>query len=84
MVARWNAVWEFKSGNINDLFYDFEGKTIENFSVKPSLKGIVLSFYCKETGKCYKFTKPATNPNLITDINTDTGNYYKAELLFRK
>ncbi len=89
--ARWNAVWEFRSGNIrifdstnNELVYDFEGKTIENFSVKPSLKGIVLSFYCKETGKNYKFTKPATNLNLILEIDTDTGNYYKVELPFQK
>ena len=89
--SNWNALWEFSSGNIRiinstngDLFYDFDGKTIENFSVKPSLKGIVLSFYCKETGKKYTFTKPATNLNLNMEINTDSGINYKVELPFQK
>ncbi len=89
--SRWNALWEFKSDNIRilnsetgDLFYDFDGKTIENFSVKPSLKGIVLSFYCRETGKRYTFTKGATNLNLDMLINTDTGNTYEVNLPFKK
>jgi len=89
--ARWNAVWEFRSGNIrildsntSDVVYDFDGKTIQDFSVKPSVKGVVLSFYCVETGKKYKFTKPATNMDLIMEINTDTGNYYKVKLPFQK
>ncbi len=88
--ARWNAVWEFNSGNIRiltpsgDVYYDFNGKTIENFSVKPSAKGLSLSFYCKETGKKYNFIKPLTNLNLLMEIRTDTGNNYKVELPFQK
>ncbi len=88
--ARWNAVWEFSSDNIRivdpagSVYYDFKGKTIENYSVKPSLKGVVLSFYCKETGKKYTFTKPVSNLNLLMNIKTDTGNTYNVELPFQK
>ncbi len=88
--ARWNAVWEFSTGDIRILtptgkaYYDFKGKTIENFSVKPSMKGVVLSFYCKETGKKYKFTKSVANLNLIMTIKTDTGNNYTVEMPFQK
>lgn len=89
--SRWNALWEFKSDNIRildsgtgDLVYDFDGKSIEKFSVKPSLKGIVLSFYCKETGKMYTFTKGVTSLNLDMLINTDSGNNYEVNLPFQK
>ena len=88
--AKWSAVWEFRSGNIRILnpeggiYYDFEGKTIVDFSVKPSTKGLLLSFYCEETGKKYQFMKPLTNLNLLMDINTDTGIHYEVELPFQK
>jgi len=88
--SNWDAVWEFNSTNIRILstdgsvHYDFDGKTIDNWSVKPGTKGLVLSFYCPETGKKYQFTKPLTNLNLLMVIDTDTGNHYEVELPFQK
>jgi len=88
--ANWGAVWEFNSDNIRILnteggvYYDFNGKTIKDWSVKPGTKGLVLTFYCSETGKKYQFTKPLTNLNLLMEIDTDTGNNYKVELPFQK
>ena len=88
--ANWDAVWEFNSNNIRILdtdgavYCDFDEKTIKDWSVKPSTKGLVLSFYCPETGKKYKFTKPLTNLNLLMVIDTDTGNHYEVELPFQK
>ncbi|MBI9102154.1 MAG: hypothetical protein JEY99_07055 [Spirochaetales bacterium] len=84
--STWDAVWEFNSNNIRilnldgGLYYDFEGKTITDFSLKPSTKGLVLSFGCEETGKKYQFTKPLTNLNLMMVIDTETGNHYEKEL----
>jgi len=88
--ANWSAVWEFNSNNIRILdneggvYYDFNGKTIKDWSVKPGIKGLVLTFYCSETGKKYQFTKPLTNLNLLMKIDTDTGNNYEVELPFQK
>lgn len=88
--ANWDAVWEFDSNNIRILstdgsvHYNFDGKTIEDWKVRPGTKGLVLSFYCKETGKKYEFTKPLTNLNLLMDIDTDTGNHYEVELPLQK
>jgi len=90
MDANWDAVWEFESNNIRILstngsvHYDFDGKTIEDWKVRPGTKGLVLSFYCAETGKKYEFTKPLTNLNLLMVIDTDTGNHYEVELPFQK
>ncbi len=88
--SNWDAVWEFESNNIRILdvdggvYCDFSEKTIENWSVKPGTKGLVVSFYCPETGKKYQFTKPLTNLNLLMVIDTDTGNHYEVELPFKK
>ena len=88
--ANWDAVWEFESNNIRILdtdggvYYDFDGKTIKDWKVRPGTKGLVLSFYCLETGKKYEFTKPLTNLNLLMEIDTDTGNHYEVELPFQK
>lgn len=88
--ANWDAVWEFDSNNIRILstdgsvHYNFDGKTIEDWKVRPRTKGLVLSFYCKETGKKYEFTKPLTNLNLLMVIDTDTGNHYEVELPLQK
>lgn len=88
--SKWEAVWEFRSDNIrildNDggVYYDFEGKTIVDFSVKPSMSGVVLSFYCEETGKEYKFTKGVANLDLEMEIDTDSGINYKTKLPFKK
>ena len=88
--SNWDAVWEFESNNIRILgtdgtvYCDFDKKTIDNWSVKPGTKGLVVSFYCPETGKKYAFTKPLTNLNLLMVIDTDTGNHYEVELSFQK
>ncbi|MCK5153656.1 MAG: hypothetical protein KAQ93_04795 [Spirochaetales bacterium] len=88
--ANWDAVWEFETNNIRILstdgsvHYDFDGKTIKDWKVRPGTKGLVLSFYCKETGKKYEFTKPLTNLNLLMKIDTDTGNSYSVELPLEK
>ena len=88
--TKWNAVWEFRSDNIRildtagNVLYDFEGKTVENFSVKPSTKGLVLSFSCKEAARSYEFTKPLTNLNLMMVIDRESGTHYEAELPHQK
>ena len=88
--ANWDAVWEFSSSNIRilgthgEVHYDFYGKTIEKWSVRPSDQGLVLSFYCPDTGKEYYFVKPLTNLNLLMDINTDSGIKYHVELPLQK
>jgi len=88
--SNWDATWEFESDNIRILdssggvYYDFEGKTIEDFKLSPSTSGLVLSFYCKETEKKYQFTKPLTNLNLQMVIDTDSGNHYEVELPLKK
>ncbi len=88
--SNWDAVWEFESNNIRILgtdgsvYCDFDKKTIENWSLKPGTKGLVVSFYCPETGKKYQFTKPLTNLNLLMVIDTDTGIHYEVELPFQK
>ena len=88
--STWDAVWEFRSGNIRILdteggvYYDFDGKTVTDFSIKPSSKGLVLSFGCEETGKEYEFTKPLTNMNLMMVIDMETGNHYEKELPFQR
>ena len=90
MDSNWDAIWEFESDNIRILdseggvYYDFTGKTIENFTIKPGTSGIVLSFYCKETEKKYIFTKPLTNLNLKMVIDTDSGIHYEVELPLKK
>jgi len=84
--SRWGAVWEFSSGNIRilnlqgDVVYDFDGKTINDFTVKPGTGGLVLSFSCEESGRKYQFTKPLTNLNLKMVIDKNSGSHYEAEL----
>ncbi|MGL1894069.1 MAG: hypothetical protein OCD02_20730 [Spirochaetaceae bacterium] len=80
--SNYDAVWEFESNNIRildssgNLFYDFNGTVIENFKVEASTEGLVLSFYCEDTSKKYKFIKPLSNMNLSMEINKDSGLHY--------
>ncbi|HAK47048.1 MAG TPA: hypothetical protein DCO79_14170 [Spirochaeta sp.] len=86
---KYNAVWEFGTGNIRILdmdggvYYDFKDKTIENFNVSASLKGIKLSFSCVESGRSYEFLKPPTNLDLEMIIDTEWDVHYKANLPFK-
>jgi hypothetical protein len=88
--SNWDATWEFNSNNIRILdtnggvYYDFADKTINDFKVMPSTKGLDLSFECKETGKKYKFTKPLTNMDLKMVIDKNTGELYEVNLPYQK
>lgn len=63
----WNAVWEFTATNIRILdldggvYYDFDGKTINDLNVETKGEDIVLSFSCEETKKRYSFSKSVTD-----------------------
>ncbi len=84
--SNWDATWEFETDNIRILdsnggvFYDFNGKTIKDFKLSPSTRGLKLSFSCEETGKDYEFVKGLTNLDLEMTIDTDTGNHYEVTL----
>lgn len=88
--AQYDAVWEFQSNNIRILstdgsvHYDFAGKTIENWSIKPGTSGLVLSFYCPDTGRKYEFTKALTDTSLKMYIVTDWDYLYKVNMPFQK
>lgn len=94
-VGKWvdenyGAVWEFSSQNIRILdknggvYFDFRDKTINDFKVSASLKGVLLSFSCEESGRAYQFLKPPTNLNLDMTIDTDWGKNYMVNMPFFK
>ncbi len=85
----YGAVWEFSSNNIRildvngNVYYDFKGKTIQDFKAGTSMKGIEVSFYCVESARRYKFLKTAADMNLEMTIDKDSGIHYVRELGIR-
>lgn len=82
----WGAYWEFSTNNIRILdkdgkvYYDFSKATIKDFKVGAEKEGVVMSFYCVETEKTYKFTKPLTNLNIILEIDRPNQEHYRVEM----
>lgn len=69
----YNADWTFSAdGKIvlkdsnGDEVFTFTDSNITNFKPEVSKDGAGFSFYCKETGRSYKFIKPVT---LSTDLS---------------
>jgi len=86
----YSAVWEFSSNNIRlldvngNVYYDFEGKTIQNFKVGVTLEGISISFHCVESARTYEFLKTPTDLNLHMTIDKDSGLHYVKILELRQ
>jgi len=81
--AKYNAYWELSSDNIKitngagKVYYDFSQKTVQDFKVSAEAEGIVMTFYCVESEKHYKLTKPLTDFNLILDIDPPWKVHYR-------
>ena len=73
--SKYNAVWDFSSGNIRILdksgavLYDFSKKTVQNFKVFLDGTSPGITFSCTEAGRTYKFTKPLTGSDVIMQID---------------
>lgn len=83
---RYQAVWEFSSGNIRilntagELQYDFGAEGIENFRVGAEGSGVFISFASQATGKTYKLIKPLTNTAVILEIERPGHGLYRVEM----
>jgi len=88
----WDAKWVFTKEKVElfdvngDLVYTFTLDNTQDFKLAPSQEGLVLSFYCAETERGYKFTKPLTlTTDLEMEINPDwTDEDYKVTIKFKK
>jgi len=82
----WNAYWELSSNNIRILdatggvYYDFGQKTVQEFHVTAGAEGVVMSFFCVETGKKYKLTKPLANLDIVLDIDPPWNVHYQVPM----
>lgn len=77
---KWGGVWEFGVGNSlklwdteNNLIFDFARDKVQDLKLVPdAVRGLVLSFYCPETERAYKFVKPLTaGTDLELTVNPD-------------
>ena len=88
----WDAKWVFAKDKVelydedDVLVYTFTKANTKDFKLTPSTKGLTLSFYCAETERDYKFTKPITlSTDLDMEINPDwTDKDYKVTIKFSK
>ena len=78
--SRWDGAWEFgvknsiilKDAKTGEVIYNFVPSKRENFKIDMTDKGLAISFYCADTKRAYKFTKPITlTTDLILDIDAD-------------
>lgn len=86
----WDAAWEFgvnntiilKDANTGKVIYNFTKNTRSNFKVNITDKGLEISFYCADTKRAYKFTKPLTlSTNITLEIDADfLNNHYKVDM----
>ncbi|MBQ5491475.1 MAG: hypothetical protein IIT68_05410 [Treponema sp.] len=75
--ANWDANWTFSTAtngegqivltlaSTGETIYTFNDSNTANFETKATTDGVTLSFYCKDTQRAYKFTKPLS---LSTDL----------------
>ena len=90
--AKWDASWVFSTDKVElfdkdgELVFIFTQNNTKDFKLTPSKDGLVLSFYCAETERGYKFTKPLTlSTDLEMEINPDwTDEDYKVTIKFKK
>lgn len=77
--TNWDAKWTFSAdGKIlltdknGDTVYTFTDDNIKDYKLDVNTTGVSISFYCKDTQRAYKFTKPITlNADLDMHINPD-------------
>ena len=92
--SKWNANWTFSAdGKIiltdsvtGEEYFTFTDSNVTNYKLDASTSGVSISFYCKETGRAYKFTKPITlNADLDMKINPDwTDTDYDTSIKFKR
>lgn len=83
--SKWDAAWTFSADGKIVLSYASTGETVFTFSesniseFKPvaGLSGAGIEFYCKATGRHYKFIKPLTadtslEMTIVPDWDQDT------------
>ena len=90
--ANWNAEWVLDAAKVHlydattgELIYTFTKDNTEGFKFVPSKDGLSLEFYCAETERFYKITKPITlADDLKLFINPDwTDEDYNVTLKFK-
>lgn len=79
--TNWDANWTLNAGgtitltqaSTGEVIKTFTDSNISNFKAEGSLtSGVSISFYCKDTGRTYKFTKPVSlGTDLTLDIDRD-------------
>jgi len=90
-VGKWldpnyDAVWEATGNGLRilspdgNVYFDFKGKTISDFSVGTRDGSPSISFYCKETGKTYYFTSPMTSKDVVLEIDRPNHPHYKVTM----
>ena len=91
--SNWNAHWVLDMGKVilcdsvtGEEIYSFTKENTENWKLTPSKEGLSLSFYCAETERAYKITKPITlSSDLELYVNPDwTDEDYNVTIKFVK
>jgi hypothetical protein len=86
----WDAKWVFTGDKVelfdedDELVYAFTLNNTKDFTLVPTTEGLVLSFYCAETNRAYKFIKPISfSADLKMIINPDwTDKDYEVTIKF--
>lgn len=91
--VNYDANWTFSAdGKIiltdaaGDTVFTFTDTNVSEFRPEASSEGVGFSFYCKETGRKYKFLKPITlSTDLTMDIDRDwTDEGYNVSIKLQK
>ncbi len=92
--SNWDANWTFNAdgkitltkASTGETVFTFDDSNVENFEILPSASGVSISFYCEETERSYKFTKPITlNADLDMHIEPKwTSDSYDVKIKFQK
>ncbi len=92
--SKWDADWTFGAGGTIELtktstgekVYTFTDSNVQNFKIDAGTSGVTISFDCKDTGRSYRFKKPAS---LSTDLDMHiepnwTSEVYDTKIKFKK
>lgn len=92
--ANWNADWRFEANGViqlrdkatSNVIHTFTKDTVTDYKLRATTEGLSISFYCKETERAYKFTKPLSlSSDLIMEIDPDwTTEDYKVNITLEK
>ncbi|MCR5188605.1 MAG: hypothetical protein K6C97_06680 [Treponema sp.] len=91
--SNWDANWTFSAdGKIiltdgaGSEVFTFTDANVKDYKLDANTSGVSISFYCAETERAYKFTKPITlNSDLDMHINPDwTDKDYDVTITFQK